>query len=82
VDLEAISKKTDNYTGAHIKELVVTAAINAIDEKSLTIDGLVILKAEHFNLNIDKVRNKKIEPVLGFQTSNSNQDSSPMDDFD
>lgn len=67
VNLEDIAQKTDKYTGAHIKELVVTAAITAIDEKSLTSEGLVILKSDHFYNNIEKVRNKKIEPVLGFQ---------------
>jgi cell division protease FtsH len=82
VNLEDIAQKTDKYTGAHMKELVVTAAITAIDEKSLTSEGLLILKPEYFYNNIEKVRNKKIEPVLGFLAPN--QDSNPLgpDDFD
>ena len=66
VDLQDIALKTDKYSGAHLKELVITAAITAIDTKSLTEDGFVILKPEYFNDNIVKVRNKKIEPVAGF----------------
>ena len=68
VDLKDIAEKTDGYSGAHVKELVITAAITAIDEKSLTADGMIILKASYFNDNIGKVRNKKIEPVAGFGT--------------
>lgn len=71
VDIPLIAKKTDNYTGAHIKELVTTAVMAAIDEKSLDENSIVILKAEHFVSNIEKVRNKKIEPVMGFGKSSS-----------
>ena len=66
VDLEIVAQKTEKYSGAHVKELVITAAITAIDNKSLTEEGLVILKPEFFLSNIEKVRNKKIEPVAGF----------------
>lgn len=68
VDLKSIALQTEQYSGAHVKELVITAAITAIDEKSLTEDGLVILKPAYFLDNIVKVRNKKIEPVAGFGT--------------
>ena len=68
VDLQDLASKIDGYSGAHVKELVITAAITAIDEKSLTEDGMIILKAAYFNDNIGKVRNKKIEPVAGFGT--------------
>ena len=81
VDLEDIAHKTEKYSGAHVKELVVTAAIVAVDEKSLTSDSLVILKPEHFYNNIEKVRNKKVEPVLGFAPPKSESDPyGPPDD--
>lgn len=66
VDLTEIAKRADKYTGAHMKELVTTAVMAAIDEKSLDKEGIVILKPEYFFTNIEKVRNKKIEPVMGF----------------
>jgi len=75
VDLQDIAVKTEKYSGAHVKELVITAAITAIDEKSLTEDGFVILKSAYFNDNIAKVRNKKIEPVAGFGASMPNSAS-------
>lgn len=68
VDLESLAQQTDGYSGAHVKELVLTAAITAIDAKSLTEDGFVVLKPEFFTDNITKVRNKKMEPVAGFGT--------------
>ena len=79
VDLADIASKIDGYSGAHVKELVITAAITAIDEKSLTEDGMIILKAPYFNDNIGKVRNKKIEPVAGFGTPVAQK---PRFDFD
>jgi len=70
IDLDAIASKTDEYTGAHVKELVNTALITAIDEGSLDKEDMVILKAEHFLDNIQKVKTKKISPV-GFNTKKS-----------
>ena len=80
VDLEVVAQQTEKYSGAHVKELVITAAIAAIDEKSLTDEGLVILKASYFLDNIAKVRNKKIEPVAGFGTPSAAVPRFDMDD--
>lgn len=82
VDLEVIAQQTDNYSGAHVKELVITAAIAAIDAKSLTEDGLVILKSSYFTDNIEKVRNKKMEPVAGFGTPVAIKPRFDIDDDD
>jgi len=72
VEIESIAKKIDKYTGAHVRELVTTAVMAAIDEKSLDEAGIVVLKPEHFVSNIEKVRNKKIEPVMGFGKPSKN----------
>jgi SpoVK/Ycf46/Vps4 family AAA+-type ATPase len=84
VNLEELSTKLENYTGAHVKELVMTASIAAIDEKSLNAEGMIIFKSHHFSNNIEKVRNKKIVPVLGFggPTPKATNDDILPDDFD
>lgn len=74
VDLEELATKTEGYSGAHVKELVITAAIEAIDGRSVTSDGLVILKHDYFMGNITKVRNKKMAPTPGFGPSNDDDD--------
>ena len=82
VDLGDLASRTDKYSGAHIKELVVTAAITAIDEKSLTEEGFVILKPEYFYDNLEKVRNKKVEPVMGFAPPKPERDPDGPPDYD
>jgi len=66
VDLNIIAEKTDGFTGAHIKELVSTAIMNAIDEKQLDDQGKVIVEQRHFTSNVTKVKNKQIQPAMGF----------------
>jgi len=66
LNLEKVSKETTGYTGAHVKELVNTAMIEAIDTGSLTAEDMIILKQEHFTNNIEKVRTKTIVPI-GFK---------------
>jgi cell division protease FtsH len=66
VDLKAIANQTNGFTGAHIKELVTTAVIAAVDERSFDTDKKVVLKQEFFICNMDKVRNKKVEATMGF----------------
>jgi transitional endoplasmic reticulum ATPase len=83
VNLAEIAEKTEKYTGAHIKELVNTAIITAIDENSFDTEGMVILKQEYFTKNIAKVRNKKIQPAIGFGSSKEGDQSlMPYDDND
>jgi len=67
VNLPEIACKTDKYTGAHIKELVNTAVIMAIDGQSFNGDQNIVLTMDHFVKNIEKVRSKKIEPAIGFR---------------
>lgn len=63
--IEKLAKSTEEYTGAHAKELINSAIISAVDEKSLDKDGKVILKIQHFKDNIDVVKLKKIS-AAGF----------------
>jgi cell division protease FtsH len=63
IDLPKIAKNTTDYTGAHVKELVNTALMVAIDENSLSSAGKVVLKHRHFQDNIQKVKEKKIQAV-------------------
>lgn len=79
VEIDKIAEITEGYTGSHMKELVSTAAIDAIDEKSLDENNRIILKAKHFSKNISKVRNKKIEPTLGFSSGTTNKKENDWD---
>lgn len=74
VDLAEIAHKTDKFTGAHIKELVNTAVMDAIDCQSFDGQGKVILKAAYFVDNVQKVKNKKIEAIVGFKSSSEELD--------
>ena len=81
VDLKEIAKLCDKYTGSHVKELVSTAILTAIDEKSIDVDGLVVLKPEFFIQNVDKVKNKIIEPAIGFSTNKNDDESFDLKDL-
>lgn len=75
--IKVLAEKTDGYTGAHVKELVNSAIISAIDEGSIDGDGKVIIKVKHFEDNIEIVRHKKIEAV-GFASSTKTQSKYDM----
>lgn len=79
LDLQDLAKRTDGFTGAHMKELVNTAIITAIDEGSFDGNKVVLLTQEHFSKNIQKVKTKKIE-VMGFKTNRGDMPLDP-DDF-
>jgi len=66
--MERLAERTDGFTGAHIRELVNSAVISAIDEKSLDAESKVILRPSHFLKNIERVKAQKINPV-GFEES-------------
>ena len=68
--INEIATKTEDFTGAHIQELVNTAIMVAIEDKSFDKEDNVILKKEFLINNIEKVKNKKLEPSVGFITKN------------
>jgi SpoVK/Ycf46/Vps4 family AAA+-type ATPase len=61
--MDVLVEKTEGYTGAHVKELVNSAIISAIDNKSLDANDMVVLKPSHFLQNVPRVKAKKISPV-------------------
>lgn len=82
VDLKIVARACKDYTGAHVKELVNTAIMDAIDERSVDDNDKVILKQVHFENNVTKVKSKKITPV-GFGTPPQGiQSGYPLDDED
>jgi len=74
INLKSVAKHIDKFSSAHVKELVNTAVIAAIDEKSIDASNKIILTNEHFKGNIEKVRGIKIEPTLGFTDTNTKSD--------
>lgn len=76
--IDALVKKTEDFTGAHVKELVNSAIISAIDQKCYDADGIVELKVEHFQENFERVKAKKMEPGVGFKAKPTNDD---LEDF-
>jgi len=72
-DFKKISKKTDEYTGAHVRELVNVAIMSAIEENSLGKDSIVVLKTDHFLRHIEEVKTKTIAPI-GFCTKSDSID--------
>lgn len=71
--------RTKDFTGAHVKELVNSAIIEALDSKSLNKKGHIILKRKHFLENIKAVKEKKIS--VGFSAlSDENRHPTPLDD--
>ena len=81
LNFEAILKVTEQFTGAHIKELVSTAVILAVDSGSMDESGRVLLKQCHFSGDVvQQVRNKKIESTVGFSVQP--RTSSDLEAFD
>lgn len=66
IDLDKIASRTEGFTGAHIKELVTTAIVDAIESNSLTEDKKIILKELHFVNNLSKVKSKEFTKTMGF----------------
>jgi AAA+ superfamily predicted ATPase len=61
--MKTLGEKTDGMTGAHIKELVNSAVLTAVEEKSLDKNYKIILKSKHFINNLELVAAKKITPA-------------------
>jgi len=59
VKLDDIIVKTDGYSGAYIKELVLAATMLAIDDKSVMEDGCAKLLDKHFNEAFEQIENSR-----------------------
>jgi len=81
VDVESLAKLTADFTGAHMKELVNTAVMVAVEKGSLNSDKKVVLKKEFFTDNINKVKNKRFEPTpVGFNEA-TDDEGIPIGDY-
>lgn len=77
---DAIISKKVKYSGAHVKEIVNLAILNALDERSIDENKKIILKHDHFNKSLDVAGKKKVE-IPGF-SRNSESRSQPPPEFD
>jgi cell division protease FtsH len=66
IDFDVLATDTDDYTGAHIKDLVDLAVMTAIEEGSLDVDKKIILTHAHLDRNVKLVGKRKIP--IGFNT--------------
>jgi len=69
LDLKAIAKKTASFTGAHMKELVTTAVMNAMDKNSLDKDSNVILTKDHFSSSVISLVKAREFKSIGYTPS-------------
>jgi cell division protease FtsH len=76
INLDRIASCTDGFTGAHMRELVTTAIVEAAEDHSLTADRKIILKEKYFMDNLVKVKTKDFSPPIGF-SSNSDDEILP-----
>lgn len=80
VDFMTISRETEGYTGAHVKDLVDLAIMAAIDSGSYDKESKrITLEHDHFYRNIKTVGKRKIE--IGFGTGVKKRDRPILDDI-
>lgn len=72
VDFDRIVTHSKGFTGAHMRELVTAAVIDAIDSDS-KLGNKLILTNKHFGENFAKVKAKEIKPV-GFGAPRVSED--------
>jgi len=67
IDFEAIVRVTPvNYTGAHLKEVYITACNDAISQGAVDSDGLVILTTDLFLDAVNSIKNRQEPSRIGF----------------
>jgi len=74
LDYKALADATDGMTGSHVRELVTTAIISAIDDKSYKKEKIHLTR-RHFEESVKRVKKKKNADV-GFK---SPADLSPVE---
>ena len=81
VDFAELAKSTDEYTGAHVKDLVNLAVMTAIEAGSYEKDSKkIILTQEHFDKNVKLVSKKKIG--IGFNDVAGKKDDANRSIYD
>jgi cell division protease FtsH len=68
INLDKLTSCTDGFTGAHIKEFVMAAILEAIESNSLTDNKKIILREPHFTDSLSKVKAKDFTPI-GFNVA-------------
>lgn len=64
--IDKLVEMTDQFTGAHLAELVKSAVFSAIEDRPTKIPSELVLTFDDFSSNISAVKNKDIEPSIGF----------------
>jgi cell division protease FtsH len=70
IDWDLLIDKTDKLSGAHVKDLVKTAALYAIREKSYDEDKKAIVGMKHFKAALDEISNIDWSTVAKMQNKN------------
>lgn len=83
LNCRTIAEKCENYTGAHVKDLVDLAIMTAIDENSFDkVTKKIVLQQEHLEKNIKTVGKKKIAISDAFKPRKDKSENHQMlDDF-
>lgn len=77
VDLKEISKKLEDLTGAHIRELINQVIYLSI----MNEDKKVTIKEKYIQIALKRIKKVKIEPVIGFNQAIKTEDKY-MDDYE
>ncbi len=67
--VKVVEKVPELFTGAHLKEIYITACNQAIDEGSLTAESIVILTTDIFLTAIDIINARVGDACIGFGDS-------------
>ena len=62
VNIEAVAAMCDGLTPCHLKEVVNTAVMNAIDAESLTVTDLAIIKQDHLTDAVTEILENRPDP--------------------
>jgi hypothetical protein len=71
IDIEKLAACCEKLTGAHVYDLCNTAAINAVKDKSVEGENL-LLKKSHFDEAIIEIKNKNYSSYLEMQSKGKN----------
>jgi SpoVK/Ycf46/Vps4 family AAA+-type ATPase len=64
VDVERLVASTDKLSGSHLMDLCRTAAELALDEESMTEEGIAVVLGRHFAAAVNEVKNKDYSNYL------------------
>lgn len=62
VNIEAVAAMCDGLTPSHLKEVVNTAVMNAIDAESMTVNQLAIIKQDHLTDAVMEILENRPDP--------------------